>query len=216
MIHLFKRCTNNSYTSFVLAHCVQIFQCDTNGRVLVIVYTGLSTIDLSSTFVLQVLNAYICKENERRNIIVAGLARVLIGFMFNVALFIAICVVNNAEDANMILITIYIIAMYSSATFAPFNLLFCDDNCKFSEKAPAKSLEEAKKAVRYSLVFYKCVEIPFDIMCLCYELSFNDYIVTTDFDIAITLITVLDIMANVIQLTGNCYISCKELHCCPP
>ena len=194
-------------------------------------------IDISSTFILQLLNSCICKENEQRNILVTALVRMIIGFVFNVALFIAICIVNNVDvdvdedEMFFIVMVAYIVVFYGFAFFGAIHRLIKDFCCKSSRILPdtyskreddisiLKALNSTsrlllvKSLVRAALAMYKTFEIVFDILCLLYELSFNDYVVTTDFDIAITVITVLDIVANVIQLAVDYHLCCKDIGC---
>ena len=184
-------------------------------------------LDISFTFILQGLNWCSCNDNDGENDIrkmyravrkmyIAGFARINLGFFFNIGLFAAICIVNNdtyraTNAANGLFITIVVYTCTLYILGFCFSCFVLSSSQKESSRQVISYLshgeeivKEHRENVRFGVVCYKFLEIIFDIFCLMYELTIEDFQVNTDFNIAVTSIAVLDISADLIEIVLIC------------
>ena len=151
-----------------------------------------------------------------RKIYIAGFARINLGFFFNIGLFAAICIVNsdtyratNAANGLIITIMVYTCTLYILGFCFSCYVLSTSQKETIHQvisylSRREENVKEHREHVRSGVVCYKFLEIIFDIFCLMYELTIEDFQVNKDFNIAVTSIAVLDISADVIEIVLNC------------
>ena len=190
-------------------------------------------VDISFTNVLEIMDRCKCKRKEAKHVIYIALVKILLGSMCNLELISIIFFVNRDSNSTIFACILSYAVVFQLAAFTIMVCIcFCDvmPSCRFSKIAPLTIRAEDKKETddrlkemkilknkaygRMAMVIYKCCEIPFDIMCLFYDLSFNDFVVTTDFGIAIMIITISDVVLNLVQLAIDIRRCCKDCFLC--